>query len=46
MEEMFDVVDRSDTVIGRASREEVHRDGLLHRSAHLLVFDDLSLIHI
>ena len=40
MEEMFDVVDRSDTVIGRASREEVHRDGLLHRSAHLLVFDD------
>ena len=39
MEETFDVVDRSDTVIGRASREEVHRDGLLHRSAHLLVFD-------
>jgi len=39
MEETFDVVDRSDTVIGQASREEVHRDGLLHRSAHLLVFD-------
>ena len=39
MEETFDVVDRSDKVIGRASREEVHRDGLLHRSAHLLVFD-------
>ena len=39
MEEWFDVVDRSDTVIGRASREEVHRNGLLHRSAHLLVFD-------
>ena len=39
MEEMFDVVDRSDKVIGRASREEVHRKGLLHRSTHLLVFD-------
>ena len=39
MGETFDVVDRSDTVIGQASREEVHRDGLLHRSAHLLVFD-------
>ena len=39
MEEWFDVVDRSDTVIGHASREEVHQNGLLHRSAHLLVFD-------
>ena len=39
MEEMFDVVDSSDKVIGRASREEIHRKGLLHRSTHLLVFD-------
>ena len=39
MGETFDVVDRTDTVIGQASREEVHREGLLHRSAHLLVFD-------
>ena len=39
MEEWFDVVDRNDAVIGRASREQVHREGLLHRSAHLLVFD-------
>ena len=39
MGETFDVVDRSDIAIGRASREEVHRNGLLHRSAHLLVFD-------
>ena len=39
MEEMFDVVDRSDRVVGRARRQEVHREGLLHRSAHLLVFD-------
>ena len=39
MEEMFDVVDSTDKVIGRASREEIHRKGLLHRSTHLLVFD-------
>ena len=38
-EEIFDIVDDSDTVVGRASREEVHRSGHLHRSAHLLVFD-------
>tara|TARA_Y100001935_G_scaffold29181_1_gene22585 strand:+ start:58 stop:558 length:501 start_codon:yes stop_codon:yes gene_type:complete len=40
MEEWFDVVDRNDTAIGRASREQVHREGLLHRSTHLLVFDN------
>ena len=44
MEEMFDVVDRSDMVVGRASREEVHRDGLLHRSTHLLVFDSAGRV--
>ena len=37
---MFDIVDVEDKVIGRASREEVHRQGFLHRSTHLLVFDD------
>ena len=44
MEEMFDVVARSDMVVGRASREEVHRDGLLHRSTHLLVFDSAGRV--
>lgn len=37
--EMFDVVDSQDNVIGRASRKEVHDKGLLHRSVHVLVFD-------
>ena len=40
MHEIFDIVDVADKVIGRASREEVHRQGFLHRSTHLLVFDD------
>ena len=39
MEEIFDIVDESDSVVGSASRREVHRSGLLHRSTHLLVFD-------
>ena len=37
-DEIFDIVDDSDTVVGSASRDEVHRSGYLHRSAHLLFF--------
>jgi len=37
--ETFDVVDHSDNTIGTASRKEVHDQGLLHRSAHLLIFN-------
>ena len=37
--EIFDIVDGRDEVIGSASREEVHRKGLKHRSVHLLVFN-------
>ena len=43
-EEIFDIVDESDIVVGSASREEVHRSGLLHRSAHLLVFDSAERV--
>ena len=39
VEEIFDIVDESDAVVGSASRREVHRSGHLHRSTHLLVFD-------
>ena|SRR5438067_1572423 len=38
-EEIFDVVDERDQVVGRASRNEVHRDGLMHRATHVLVFN-------
>jgi isopentenyl-diphosphate delta-isomerase type 1 len=43
-EEIFDIVDESDSVVGSASREEVHRLGLLHRSSHLLVFDSMERV--
>ncbi len=38
-EEIFDVVNERDEVIGRRARSEVHRLGLLHRAVHVLVFN-------
>lgn len=38
-EEIFDVVDDRDVVVGRAPRSEVHRRGLKHRAVHVLVFN-------
>jgi isopentenyldiphosphate isomerase len=38
-EEIFDVVDERDEVIGRKPRGEVHRLGLMHRAVHVLVYD-------
>ena len=38
-EEIFDVVDEHDRVIGRAARRDVHRQGLRHRAVHVLIFN-------
>ncbi len=38
-EEIFDVVNERDDVVGRATRREVHAQGLLHRAVHVLVFE-------
>lgn len=39
MDELFDIVDTEDRVIGSAYRSEVHGDpSLIHRVAHVLVF--------
>jgi isopentenyl-diphosphate delta-isomerase type 1 len=38
-EEIFDVVNERDEVIGRNTRAEVHRLGLRHRAVHVLVFN-------
>jgi isopentenyldiphosphate isomerase len=37
-EETLDVVNDRDEVIGRRTRREVHRLGLIHRAVHVLVF--------
>jgi isopentenyldiphosphate isomerase len=34
-----DIVDENDAVIGRATRQEAHDRGLLHRAVHVLIFD-------
>ena len=39
MDEVFDVVDAKDQVIGQQPRSEVHRLGLMHRATHVLVFN-------
>jgi 16S rRNA (adenine1518-N6/adenine1519-N6)-dimethyltransferase len=38
-EEIFDIVNDTDEVIGRLPRRIVHRDGHKHRAVHVLVFD-------
>ncbi len=38
-EEIFDVVNERDEVIGQMPRPQVHREGHKHRSVHVLVFN-------
>lgn len=38
-EEIFDIVNETDEVIGKAARAEVHTRGLMHRAVHVLVFN-------
>ncbi|MCK5249813.1 MAG: NUDIX domain-containing protein, partial [Spirochaetaceae bacterium] len=47
MNEIFDLVDDEDRVIGRAGRDEVHGNpALLHRVVHVLVFDGRGRIFL
>ena len=45
-EEIFDVVNERDEVIGQRSRNEVHRLGLMHRAVHVLVFNSAGLVFL
>lgn len=38
-QELLDVVDENDRVIGVRTRGEIHAQGLMHRSVHILVFN-------
>ena len=38
-EEIFDVVNEQDEVVGALPRREVHRRGLRHRAVHVLIFN-------
>lgn len=37
--EIYDVVDSDDNILFQATRKEIHRKNLLHRSVHILVFN-------
>ena len=39
LDELFDIVDRFDRVVGTAPRRQVHAEGLLHRAIHVLIFN-------
>jgi|SRR5215831_9138367 len=45
-EEIFDVVNERDEVIGRRTRSDVHRLGLMHRAVHVLVFNSRGEIFL
>jgi isopentenyldiphosphate isomerase len=45
-EEIFDVVNERDEVIGQQTRREVHRLGLMHRAAHVLVFNSAGQVFL
>ena len=43
-DEIFDVVDEHNRVVGTATRAEVHQKGLRHRACHIIVFDEQSRV--
>jgi isopentenyldiphosphate isomerase len=45
-EEIFDVVNERDEVVGQQRRSEVHRLGLMHRAVHVLVFNAAGQIFL
>jgi isopentenyldiphosphate isomerase len=45
-EEIFDIVNERDEVIGRAPRKEVHARGLWHRAVHVLVFNSRGRVFL
>ena len=45
-EEIIDVVDDRDEVVGRATRADVHGRGLMHRAVHVLVFNALGQVFL
>ncbi len=45
-DEIYAVVDAEDRVIGKATREKIHREGLFHRSVHIFVFNKDGQLYI
>lgn len=45
-DEILEVVDSNDSVVGTARRAEIHRLGLLHRAVHIFVFNVSGQIYV
>ncbi len=45
-EEIFDIVNERDEVVGHAPRREVHAKQLLHRAVHVLVFNSRGQVFL
>jgi isopentenyldiphosphate isomerase len=45
-DEIFDVCDERDEIIGQKTRQEVHRLGLRHRAVHVLVFNSRGQVFL
>jgi len=44
--EILEIVDSDDNVIGTANRAELHRLGLMHRAVHIFVFNEAGEIYV
>jgi isopentenyldiphosphate isomerase len=45
-DEILDIVDADDQVIGSATRGEIHQKGFMHRAVHIFVFDASGRLYI
>lgn len=45
-DEIIEIVDSEDNVVGQATRVEIHRRRLMHRAVHLFVFNSAGEIYV
>jgi len=44
--DILEIVDSDDNVIGTATRAEIHKSRLMHRAVHIFVFNDAGEIYV
>lgn len=44
--EILEIVDAADNVVGRNTRFEIHRQGLMHRAVHIFVFNSTGEVYV